>query len=135
MRFPAKQRTQPKVNLTALIDIVFLLLIFFLLASNFVEQQGVPVSVPETQAEGTNLLPEIKINIDKDSRVYFNGVQVNGEILGKLLKQQLPKTPGQHIAIKADRRVSYDTVVQVIDIAKSAGAKGFLLITQPAIKE
>ena len=135
MRFPTKQRTKPRVHLTALIDIVFLLLIFFLLASNFIEQQGVAVSVPETQAEGTNLLPEIKIYIDRNSRIFFNGVQVNSKILHDLLKKQLLETPKQKIAIKADRRVSYDMVVQVIDIAKSAGAKEFLLVTQPAVDE
>lgn len=135
MKFPSKKRSPPRIHLTALIDIVFLLLVFFLLASSFVNQQGTPIVVPEVESEGIELLPEIKVNIDKDALIYFNGVLVNEEILQSLLNKQLKEAPKQTVAIHADRRVQYDRVVQVIDIAKEAGAKEFLLVTQPANKD
>jgi len=47
IRFPEKKRTRPTIHLTALIDIVFMLLIFFLLASSFVDQQGIAIVIPK----------------------------------------------------------------------------------------
>lgn len=130
MKFPTKKRAKPTIHLTSLIDIVFLLLIFFLLTSNFVDQQGVTILVPEVESKSADILPEIAINIDEHGMIYFNGVLVNEDILLKLVKQHLKNSPEKNIAIRADRRVQYDSVVQVIDIAKAAGAKDFLLITQ-----
>lgn len=130
IRFPDKKLTRPKIHLTALVDIVFLLLIFFLLSSNFVSQQGISIIVPEVASEGTELLPETIVDIDQDGTLYFDGIQVNKTILLNLLKQHYKDTPERNVAIHADRRVPYDNVAQVIDIAKLAGVNNFLLITK-----
>ena len=130
MKFPKKNRSKPKILLTSLIDIVFLLLVFFLLTSSFVDQQGVSILVPEVENEGTDLLPEIAISIDEHGIIYFNGIMVSEEILLNLLKNQLKNSPNQKVAIRADRHALYDSIVRVIDIAKSAGVKDFLLITE-----
>lgn len=130
MKFPNRKRSKPTIHLTSLIDIVFLLLVFFLLTSNFVDQQGVTILVPEVENKSTDVLPEISIGIDENGKIYFNRVLVNETILLSLIKRNLKDMPNKNVAIRADRRVQYDSVVQVIDIAKAAGAKDFLLITQ-----
>jgi len=130
MKFLRKKRSKPTIRLTSLIDIVFLLLVFFLLTSSFVDQQGVTILVPEVENKSEDVLPEISISIDEKGKIYFNSVLVNEAILLNLIKRNLKDMPNKNVAIRADRRVQYDSVVQVIDIAKAAGAKDFLLITQ-----
>ena len=130
MKFPSRKRSKPNVHLTSLIDIVFLLLIFFLLSSNFVEQQGISILVPEVENESKDSLPNITVNIDEFGGLYFNDVRVNEALLHKLLQEHLAESKKQHVAIYADRKVEYDSVVRVIDIAKGAGAQDFLLITK-----
>jgi len=130
MKFPEKKRVKPNVHLTSLIDIVFLLLVFFLLSSNFVEQQGLSILVPEVENKSTDILPELSVNIDKNGDLYFNDILVNEEILLKILTKRLKTSPNKKISIRADHRVQYESVVKVIDIAKSAGVKDFLLITK-----
>jgi len=130
MHFPARKRHAPKIHLTALIDIVFLLLVFFLLASSFVQQQGVPVILPAVEAESAEILPDLTVKIDAHGFIYFNGVEVNEDILLNLLHKHFQDSMKQTIAIQADRRVQYDRVVEVIDIAKMAGAENFLLVTE-----
>ena len=130
MRFPSRKRKPPTIHLTALIDIVFLLLIFFLLTSNFVTQQGQTIQVPEVSTESAELLPDIMVRVDHAGSFYFNNVLVNDSILLRLLSQELARADKQHVAIQADRRVPYDRVVDAIDIAKQAGAKDFLLVTR-----
>jgi len=130
MKFTTIKRKKPNVHLTSLIDIVFLLLIFFLLSSNFIVQQGVNISVPQVENESLDLLPEIAVTIDDKGIFYFQGIMVNEEILQTLLKKQLDGSPKKVVAIRADQRVQYNSIVNVIDIAKSAGAEEFLLITR-----
>jgi len=130
LRFPAKKRTRPTIHLTALIDIVFLLLIFFLLASSFVEQAGVAIIVPEIESEGAGLLPEIIVQIDQNGSILIDETTVNQRQLTTILKLRIKSLAKDTVVIQADRRVQYDTVVEVIDAAKLAGAKNLILVTK-----
>ncbi|MEJ2179374.1 MAG: biopolymer transporter ExbD [Gammaproteobacteria bacterium] len=130
LRFPTKKRTRPTIHLTALIDIVFLLLIFFLLASSFVEQAGVAIIVPEIESEGSGLLPEIIVQIDQSGNILIDETNVNQRQLTTILKLRIKSLAKDTVVIQADRRVQYDTVVEVIDAAKLAGAKNLILLTK-----
>ena len=130
IRFPKKIRRSPTIHLTALIDIVFMLLIFFLLASSFVDQQGVSINMPEVESEGSEVITDIIVQIDQNGIFYFNRTEVQEDYLVNLLKYQLKLDSKDSVIIKADRRVQYNKVVQAIDAAKLAGAKNILLITK-----
>jgi len=130
LRFAPKKTTPPTIHLTALIDIVFLLLVFFLLASNFIEQQPVAIVVPEVEHETKGELSNIVVSIDKNADIYFNGDKVDSlQLLRAGLESEIRKRDKATVVIQADRRVVYDTVVQVIDAAKLAGAHTLMLIT------
>ena len=130
LRFTPKKTTPPTIHLTALIDIVFLLLVFFLLASNFIEQQPVAIVVPEVEHETKGELSNIVVSIDKNADIYFNGDKVDSlQLLRAGLENEIRKRDKATVVIQADRRVVYDTVVQVIDAAKLAGAHTLMLIT------
>ncbi len=135
LRFPDKDRTRPTIHLTALIDIVFLLLVFFLLASSFVEQEGVAIIVPEIESAGADLLPQVVVNIDQNGVVSVKGVVLNDRQLVNVLTTELEKLLNYTVIVKADRRVEYDIVVKTIDAAKLAGAENILLVTQRKIPE
>ena len=130
LRFSVKKRTRPTIHLTALIDIVFLLLIFFLLASSFVDQQGVVIIVPEVQSQDKELLADVVVKIDHDGIIYFRDIAIGEDKLRNNVQQALTMTGRDNVIIEADRRVVYDKVVRVIDIAKLAGAKNLILVTQ-----
>ena len=127
LRFPVKKRTRPTIRLTALIDIVFLLLIFFLLTSTFVEHAGVQIEVPEFESEGSSLSPEMIVEIDKDGQFFIDNTLVNSHQLTLILKMRIKSLAKDTVVIQSDRRVEYDYVVQAIDAAKLAGAKNLVL--------
>ena len=130
MRFPNKPRIQPRIHLTALIDIVFLLLVFFLLASNFSKYQTITVSVPEVSSKNEELIRDITVIIDQHGKVSFEEVELDYSGLLTVLKIQLKLRINNNVVIHADHRVQYDFVAQVIDIAKVAGAKNIMLVTK-----
>lgn len=130
LRFPAKKRTRPTIHLTALIDIVFLLLIFFLLASSFVEQAGLTILVPEIESEGSGLLPELVVQVDQDGNFFIDDTNINQRQLTTILKLRIKSLAKDTVVIQSDRRAQYDYVAQAIDAAKLAGAKNLILVTR-----
>lgn len=130
LRFPAKRQRRPAIHLTALIDIVFLLLIFFLLASSFVQQVAVNIVVPEVESENTGLLNDIVVEISHDGTIWFEKTKVTSGQLAKILAYQLKSQGTDTVVIRADRRVAYDVVVEAIDAAKLAGAKNLFLVAR-----
>jgi len=129
LRFPAKDRVRPTVHLTALIDIVFLLLVFFLLASSFVEREGVAIIVPEIESSGSDALPRLVVSVDRDGRISVGGVVMDDRRLVDALRLRLGEVADDTVVVNADRRVEYDVVVRAIDAAKMAGAGSILLLT------
>ena len=130
LRFTKKKRSRPQIHLTALIDIVFLLLIFFLLASNFIKQQGVVIIVPEIESKTSDELPDLIVKIDGEGNVYVNEVIIDENKLFTVLKIKLKNTSQNTVVIHADRRVQYDKVMHAIDTAKLAGAEYLMLVTK-----
>ncbi|WP_455376379.1 ExbD/TolR family protein [Kaarinaea lacus] len=130
LRFPTKTRTRPTIHLTALIDIVFLLLIFFLLASTFVEQVGLNIEIPEVESEGEGLLPELIVQVDQDGKLFVDDTNVNLRQLTTVLKMRIQSLGKDTVVIHADRRTQYDNVAQAIDAAKLAGARNIMLVTR-----
>lgn len=130
LKFPVKQVSRPVIRLTALIDIVFLLLIFFLLASRFVEQAGVNIIVPEIESEASGLLPELLVQVDQEGSFFIDETRLNQRQLSTVLGLRIKSTGSDMVVIQADHRVQYDAVVQAIDAAKLAGAKNLILVTR-----
>jgi len=122
VRFPVRQTPRIAIHLTALIDIVFLLLIYFLLTSTFVEQEGIAISVPEVRTTG--MYPENipVVLIDAGGQFYLEKKPVSDKELSAQLRVFLALSADKSVAIKADKRVPYERVVQALDIAKENGA-------------
>jgi biopolymer transport protein ExbD len=135
LRFAPRKPVRPALQLTSLIDVVFLLLIFFLLTSSFVEQEGIDVDLPDISSATDELLPELIVNVDSNGVFYFDEREVDDEELFARLAVKLESAASDAVFIRADRRVPYDFVVQAMDIAKQAGAKQLLLVTEHRVEE
>ena len=125
-----KQRYQVKIPLTSLIDVVFLLLIYFLLTTNFMVEEGIRVKLPESKASSPQKEESITIYINKNGKIYLSNKLVSINDLFVKLKQILEKDRNKLIIIKADYRVMLNKVVKVMDVAKASGAKRLCLATE-----
>ncbi len=123
LRFPVRHPPRIAIHLTALIDIVFLLLIYFLLTSSFVQQEGIPISLPEIRTTG--LYPENipVILIDQGGQFYLEKKAVSDNELSIQLRAFIALSTDKGVVIKADKLVAYERVVQALDIAKENGAE------------
>jgi len=130
LRFPAKEQSHININLAALIDIVFLLLIYFLLTSNFIEQDSIDIKLPEVETLGFFDEGNIVITIDRNGNYYYEQKKIADRDLGKHLGIWLSQSREKSVLVKADRQVIYDRVVRVMDLAKKHGARKLLIATE-----
>jgi biopolymer transport protein ExbD len=111
-------------------DIVLLLLIFFLLTSTYLVQPGIKVRLPKTAARTAAAEDKISITITKSGAVYLEDKPVQIANLPYLLKNAAEKT----VLIKADRDVTIDMTVKVMEVLRKSGAGKFVIATTPEIE-
>jgi len=133
MRFSAHHKPLSVFSHSSLTDIVFLLLIFFLLSSSFVIQTGIKVQLPKSATAEQETQRQIIITVTEQGAIFLNEEQVNIETLGARLAPLIRQDQDKMVIIKADQAVSLQSAVQVMDIAKGVGALRLLIATQPGV--
>ncbi len=127
MRIPASDPDQSGPNLTPLIDVVFLLLIFFLVATRFEQQEReLPVRLPEVvQATAVTMTKDLVINITEDGNFHYRQRPYNKLQLLELLKQNKKKNPNRVVLIRGDGRSQWKYGVQVMGLCNKAGIENY----------
>ena len=134
-------RREAGIEITPLIDVVFLLLIFFMVSSNFVQKQGVSVTLPTTEAATASVSNAIEIVLDTSGTYFVAGEPVGDErdqlltalrsVVGSLDAQALSEQP---IEIRADASATHQSVVRALDVCATLGLVRVSLATVPVTK-
>ena len=121
------------INVTPLVDVMLVLLIIFMVTAPMM-MQGVDVSLPEATAEPLESEKEhLVITVDKENKVFINDFQVSVDGLGEKLEKILEGRSDREVFLKADKDISYGTVVQVMAEVKGAGVEKLGMVTEPAV--
>ncbi len=122
MGLSSKNKIDPTFNMSSMTDMIFLLLVFFMLTSNFVTPSGLPISVPTSKA-ATKVMPKVNVGITKDLKYYVNEVEVPFEFIEYELKNLLPVVEEGVVVLSVDKDVPVQHLVNVAGIATSLRAK------------
>jgi biopolymer transport protein ExbD len=125
-----RPRYQIQAPLTALIDIVFLLLIYFLLTTNFMVDEGIAIKLPQAKASLPQTEQTITVYVDRDGRSYLDNREISFTELFKRLKAMIGDRNDKLVVVRADRGVILNKAVKVMDVAKAAGAGRLCLATE-----
>ncbi len=120
----SQAETGVAIDLTPVIDMVFLLLIFFLVATTFHQtEREMRIALPTASAAEpiSTLLREFVINVDRDGLIFMNGRQITAEELTARVKEAVAVNPEQKVTVRGDRAASYASIVAVLDICKNSG--------------
>jgi biopolymer transport protein ExbD len=126
-------RYQIQAPLTSLIDIVFLLLIYFLLTTNFIVEEGIKIKLPQATASAPQIRQEITVFVDREGTAYMADRKIPMDQLYTRLKEKIGNDPDRLVIIKADKTVILNKAVKVMDIAKAAGAARLSLATEKGL--
>ncbi|MCG2713959.1 MAG: biopolymer transporter ExbD [Candidatus Omnitrophica bacterium] len=130
MEFEGRKRVDTRLNIAPLIDVVFLLLIFFMLSAHFVTQPGIKLTLPTASTAKLHPEEDIIISITNDNALYLNEKKVNLDNLLEKLRVKLNKSQKKTVIIKADEKIDLGLAVKVMDIAKQAEAEGLVISTK-----
>jgi len=117
------------LDLTPMIDVVFLLLIFFLLTSIFA-RPSIPLHLPESETAAVKDEPEVSVMIKMDGSVSLNDTDIEMGRLYQALSEMYSGKTGRDLSLMSDKGVPFGKVVEVMDIAKKAGAENISVLTE-----
>lgn len=121
-----------EINVTPFVDVMLVLLIIFMVAAPMMTQ-GVDVSLPEVTSGSLSQEEEVPfvISINKDGHIYINDFRVAPDKLEAKLMAIFKGKPKQKVFLRADKRVPYGSVVEVMSEIRSAGVQRLGMITEP----
>ena len=130
MKFERTKKPLSVFSLSSLTDIVFLLLIFFLLTSQFVVQTGVKVKLPASKMNEQSIPTKMIVSLTEEGKVYVGSEEVELNSLPVKLDELKNQANEEHLIIRADKSVDIDLVIKVIDAAKSVDVNSFTIETE-----
>ena len=102
-----------------------------MLTANFIQNEGVKVNVPQTKSSPSKVKKEnLIIYLTRENKIYFKGKFVSENELFNELKFEIEKNPDKIVILKSDKKALVENAVKILDIAKRAGAKKFVIATK-----
>ena len=123
--FPSRKK-RFQIDMAPLIDVVFLLLIFFMLTFA-IQGQGLAINLPEGE-ETEKVTKDIIIKIDRNNKLRLNDRPIEIDALGAALGQDLLKRSDKLVVIDSAPKVKYELFTRVLDVSREAGAENFSII-------
>lgn len=121
------EATRPRFELTALIDIIFILLLFFAVSTSFNKNQKVlSLTLPTAIAVETPK-KSVTISVDRNQLVYWNAKRISEKNISSKLVEYLKNNPENAIIFQADKNTPYIRVVSVLDAIRRAGGNNIML--------
>jgi biopolymer transport protein ExbD len=132
MRFAPPRPRRDEERILPLINVVFLLLIFFMVAGRFTLSDPWHIEPPRSASEGIAQARELVVMVGADGRLALDGVEMDDAGLEDALRARLADTDPSLVRLKADGRVEATRVVGVMELLRDAGASRLRLLTLPA---
>lgn len=128
-----RETKQPDLNIISMIDIMFFLLVFFMLSTMYmVEQKTIPVNLPQATSATIDNKTNFTVTLKDDGSIYLEDQQTDIQTLLMQATKEQKNNPSFAIIIRADKDINYDKVVSFIDTLKKAGITRFGLATNGA---
>ena len=128
-----RETKQPDLNIIPMIDIMFFLLVFFMLSTMYmVEQKTLPVNLPQATSAAIDNKTNFTVTLKDDGSIYLEDQQTDIQTLLMQATKEQKNNPSFAIIIRADKDINYDKVVSFIDTLKKAGITRFGLATNGA---
>lgn len=128
------EKGQKEINITPLVDMVFLLLIFFMLTSSFIILPGIKINLPKAVTSEVIKQKNIIITINSENVIYLNEKPITSSELSNYLTELVEAKQEKPLLIKADKNAQLGTVVQIWDICRKVGLSEINIATLQEVR-
>jgi len=128
MSLRPKRRNMPRVDVIPLIDVLMVLILFFLTSMQFQDLRALNVKLPKIDSAGSNKITnQLVVSVSKEGEYFLNGNEDNLEKIGKVMKSSssLPRKPA--VLVVADENVPLKHVTKIVDLCRESGLDDFRL--------
>jgi len=122
INMPMSRSETPEIGMAPLVDVIFLLLIFFMVTTVFPDE-GIIIEKPGAEQSSRLTDEKLLITIDEQGKVYYKKQLLTRDDIKRLVKNEVSKNPEVNVIINVDKRVITEKLVYVIDTIKSSGAE------------
>jgi biopolymer transport protein ExbD len=131
VNFTVRRRDESRVDVTPLIDIIFQLVLFFMVSTTFVTSPGIQVDLPRSSAQTiVREKQDINVWMTADGALYLEREAMTWQVLADRLSQAAVRDPNTMVIIKADTEVDHGRVVAVMDLARGRGLTRLAIATE-----
>ncbi len=129
IKLPKLQAGTPEISMAPLIDVVFLLLIFFMVTTIFPDNHGLIIERPA--AASAESLPDemLSFTVDENGLFFHEEERITADRVRRLVKQRLAEKPGSAVVLEVDRRAATEALVRIMDACKQGGAQQIGIVT------
>lgn len=128
-----KPSTNDTVDVSPLIDMVFILLIFFMVSTTFIKDMQVDLNRPGAASSKPSSSKSIRVFIDRNEKIYVDGQNVRPWVLQGKIRDMAKSSPEASVLVVTDRKVSADKLVDVVDQCRLAGVKDIGVATEAEV--
>jgi biopolymer transport protein ExbD len=125
-----RKRTNLSMDIAPLVDVVFLLLLFFIMTSRIVSEPAIEIRLPESKTAAMRTEDDVVISVTKEGRVFIEQRQTALEDIQSVLGAMTPAAENRSVRIKADKEVALGLVISVVDEVRRAGISRFNIVTE-----
>ncbi|MGO2011956.1 MAG: ExbD/TolR family protein [Pseudoalteromonas sp.] len=121
-----------EINMTPMLDVVFIMLIFFIVTATFVKEAGIDVNRPEAATSVKKERANILVAISDDGEIWINKRQIDVRAVQANIERLKAENPQGSVVIQADKKSTTDTLIKVMDAARAAGVFDVSIAAQEA---
>jgi biopolymer transport protein ExbD len=125
-------QSQPRLMIIPMIDIIFFLLVFFMMSTMYmIEQNTMPVSLPQAAAATPDQQKQVAITLTAQGSIFIEREEIPPGLLAKRVQAEVARSPDAAFVLRSGRRLEYGRVVLVLDELKKLGVRRIALATEP----
>lgn len=132
MQFRRKSKAEIAINLAPLIDVIFLLVIFFAVSTTFLETAGLQLELPESSSTAKREVEDITVFLGADGQLSFGDEQVDEDQLKERLRAAMDETDRKVVVLRADTHTEHGAVVEIMDLIRDSGAESLTVAARSA---
>ena len=133
MRLPAFAKKKPRIEIIPMIDTMFFLLVFFMIATLAMTiQHGMPVSLPTAESSTDKIAEHVSLTLTREGRLYYNKEAITLQELEMRLANLRQSSSDPSLLINADEQVPHGRVIKVMDLIRLSGITSMGIATQPS---
>ena len=129
MKLQEKPAKKIGINLTPLIDVLFILIIFFTVSSTFLEQPGIELKLPEAESSQSHTAQKVIVYVDNDENIFLNDDPVEIDKVAEAVEALISAQTDKSVVLHADEGVSHGIIIKVMDLMRKRGIYKIVIST------